>query len=44
MRIPLFPDAAKPTRGNPWEALRIILAGAVLAVVFAWLWINPVLQ
>ena len=44
MRRALFPDAEKPTRVNPWEVLGMTLAGAVVAVVIGWLFLNPVLQ
>jgi hypothetical protein len=44
MSRPPFPDAAKPTRVNPWNVIGFILAGAVVAVVIGWLFLNPVLQ
>jgi hypothetical protein len=48
MSRPLFPDAEKPARVNPWKlfgvTIGMIMVGAVVAVVIAWLFMNPVFE
>jgi hypothetical protein len=43
VRRPLFPDAEKPPRVNPWEYLGMTIVGAAV-IVLGWLFLNRVLQ
>jgi hypothetical protein len=48
MSRPLFHDAEKPARVDLWKlfglTIGMIMVGAVVAVVIAWLFLHPVFQ